>query len=248
MLDEQNGDPERLAHSTDERHHLGGLARVHAGCRFVEHEQLRTCRERPPDLETPLLSIGEIAGDDIAAATQSDEMQQLQRFLMGSLLVPPRVRRVQQRPPPMRAEMQMHADQQVLHRGDVTEQPDVLIGATDPESRDAIGRQPIDTFAGKPNLTAGNLQVLHDAIENRRLSRAVRADHAVYGAFADAKVKLAHGDEAAKAHGEPFRLQDLPSSLARHLWPRCLRRDFPRLVRSAFYGGAQLPTTCRRRP
>ena len=74
--------PKACAHVLDERHHLGGLARVHARCRLVEHEQLGTRRERPPDLQTPLLAVGEIARDDVAAAAQPDEMQELERFLM----------------------------------------------------------------------------------------------------------------------------------------------------------------------
>src|SRR5258708_2440171 len=89
MLDEQNCDPKRFTHFSDKRHHLSGLARVHASCRLVEHKQLRTGCEGPPDLETPLLPIGEIAGDDITAAAQPDEMQELERFLMRSLLIPP---------------------------------------------------------------------------------------------------------------------------------------------------------------
>ena len=50
--------------------------------------------------------------------------------------------------------MQMHADQQVLDRGDVPEQPDVLIGAADAGGGDAIGRQPVDALAGEPDFAA----------------------------------------------------------------------------------------------
>ncbi len=104
-------------------------------------------RERAADLEPPLLAIGEIAREHVAPAAQPDELQELQRLLMRRGLVASGVRRVEERPPPMRAQMQMHADQQVLDRGDVAEQPDVLIGAADARGGDAIGRQPVDPFA-----------------------------------------------------------------------------------------------------
>ena len=54
--------------------------RVHAGGRLIEHEQLRPGRQRAPDLKAPLLAVGEIARQHIAAAAQPDKMEELDRF------------------------------------------------------------------------------------------------------------------------------------------------------------------------
>ena len=104
--------------------------------------------------------------------------------------------------------MEMHADQQVLHRRDVPKQPDVLIGAADPGGGDAIGREAVDALAAKPDLPGGNLQVLHDAVEDRRLAGAVRADDAVDGALADVQIEFVDREKTAEAHRQPLRRQD----------------------------------------
>src|SRR6516225_8269804 len=98
---------------------------------------------------------------------------------MGALFVSPRMRGVEKSAPPMGAQMEMHADEQVLHRGDVPEQPDILIGAADADGGDPVGRQPVDALAAKPDLAGGDLQILHDAVEDGGLAGTVRADDAV---------------------------------------------------------------------
>src|ERR1700722_12911811 len=127
---------------------------------------------------------------------------------MRQLLVPPGMWRVEQSPPPMGAEVKVHTDQQIFHRGDIAKQSDVLVGAADSGCRDAIGRQSIHTLAAKPNLAGGYLQILHDTIEDGRLAGAVRTDDAVYGALLDIEVQSAEGDETAKALRQPVGRQD----------------------------------------
>lgn len=100
MLDQENGDAERFADLPDERHHVGSLARIHAGGWLVGHQELWPGCERLADLEAALLTIGEIAGEDVAAAAQAGELQQPDRLRVRPLLDVPRVRRVDQRPPP----------------------------------------------------------------------------------------------------------------------------------------------------
>ncbi len=87
MLDQHDGDAELVAHLADELHHVGGFARVHARGRLVEHEKLGLGRQRPADLQAALLAIGEVAGEQVAAAAQPDELQQLQRLVMRARLV-----------------------------------------------------------------------------------------------------------------------------------------------------------------
>src|SRR5579872_41921 len=126
MLDEKNCDAERLAHLPDERHHFGGFTGVHTCRRLIEHQQPGTRRQRAADFETALLAIGEIAREHVAAASKANELQKLRRLLMRFPLVLDRRRRVEQRAPPVRMKMKMHADEEILKRGDITEQANIL--------------------------------------------------------------------------------------------------------------------------
>ena len=98
--------------------------------------------------------------------------------------------------------MQMHPDQQVLQRGDVAEQPDVLIGAADPGGGDAVRRQAVDPLAGEPDLAGRRPQVLRDAVEHRRLAGAVRADDAVDAVLGDCEIEIGDRHQPAEAHGQ----------------------------------------------
>ena len=68
MLDEHDGDVERVADLDDILHELGSLGGVHAGGGLVEQQQARVRGERAHDLqaalgtvrEAPRLMIGEI--------------------------------------------------------------------------------------------------------------------------------------------------------------------------------------------
>ena len=92
MLDEKDGDVEGFPRLADERHHLGGLARIHPCRRLIEQEQFRPRRESPSHFQPPLLAVGEIAGENVAAALQPDEAQEFQRLIVRLLLASPRMR------------------------------------------------------------------------------------------------------------------------------------------------------------
>ena len=148
MFDQHNGDAEARTHLLDELHHLGCLARVHPRGRFIQQQQLRLGGQRAADLQPALLAIGQVARQHVAATAQPDELQQAQGLLVRRSLVAHGGGVLQHRAPPGGAQMQMHPHQQVLERGDVAEQADVLIGAADPRCRDAIRRQSVDALAG----------------------------------------------------------------------------------------------------
>ena len=75
MLDEQDGDAAFVAHPADEAHHVRAFAGIHAGHRLVQHQQARPGGERPRHLEPPLLAIGEVPRDHVAAAPEPDEVE-----------------------------------------------------------------------------------------------------------------------------------------------------------------------------
>src|SRR5258706_10169884 len=127
---------------------------------------------------------------------------------MGPLFIASGMRGVEQCTPPMRVEVKMHANQQVLERRNVAKQPDVLIRAADAGSSDTVRREAVHALAPKPDLASGNRQILHYAIEEGRLSRAVWADDAMDGPLADIQVEFANCRQSAEPHGQPTGCQD----------------------------------------
>ena len=81
VLDQQHGQPLLVAHATDERREVGRLLRVHPGRRLVEQQQLRVGRERPRDLEPPLVAVGQRARLLLVAPRQAAVDEQLARLL-----------------------------------------------------------------------------------------------------------------------------------------------------------------------
>ena len=69
MLDQQDRHAARLE-GRDQRLHLVGLGRVHAGGRLVEQQQLGPQRERAGDLEAPTIGVGKAVGGVIEARRQ----------------------------------------------------------------------------------------------------------------------------------------------------------------------------------
>ena len=59
-----------------------GFRRVHAGGRFVEREQFGLGRERPRDLEAPLIAVGQVTCERVGALRDPDVLEQL----VGALL------------------------------------------------------------------------------------------------------------------------------------------------------------------
>ena len=68
------------------------------------------------------------------------------------------------------------ADQDVLHRGHLAEEPDVLERAGHAERGNPVGRQAGDVFRLEGDGAGGRRGDARDAVEESRLARAVRAD------------------------------------------------------------------------
>jgi hypothetical protein len=68
VLDQEDGQVQLGLDPAEEGHHGGRLGRVHSGSRLVEQQQLRFGRQRPGDLEAPLVAVGEVPGELIVPA------------------------------------------------------------------------------------------------------------------------------------------------------------------------------------
>jgi len=72
-----------LGHLPDELDEARRLAAAHAGGRLVEQDHLRAARDRQPDLQRPLLRIGQVHRQHVAALVEVELVQQF-------ILPPPR--------------------------------------------------------------------------------------------------------------------------------------------------------------
>src|SRR4029450_8157087 len=94
----------------------------------------------------------------------------------------------------------------VLERGHVLEQPDVLERPADPPLGDRVRRLAGDLVAVEDDHAPGRLVDAGDHVEERRLAGAVRADQADDRALGDGEVYAGDGDEPAEllAHAGRF--------------------------------------------
>jgi hypothetical protein len=111
---------------------------VHAGHRLVQHHQARPGCQRPRHLEAPLLAVGKLSRDHVAATPEPDEVEDAARFVMGARLVLSGRARVEHGAIPGRLQVDVHADQDVLDRRQIPKQADRLVGAVDPGGGHAV--------------------------------------------------------------------------------------------------------------
>src|SRR5438876_3208370 len=102
----------------------------------------------------------------------------------------------------------MVSDHNVLDRGHVLEETDVLKSAGDAESGDLVGWPPRDVGPGEDDPPAGGFVQARDDVEEGRLAGAVRSDEADDRPFRDREVDRAHRDESTELLGDRHRLED----------------------------------------
>ena len=138
VLDQEHGDPQLRTNALEQPGHLAGLRRVHPGGRLVEQQQLGLTRERTRDLETPLVTIREVAGQLVVAATEPDVAEPAARRLADLLLFGRVAGQAERRVDQSRAHPGMLADHYILERGHVPKEADVLERPADAHSHDLV--------------------------------------------------------------------------------------------------------------
>src|SRR4029079_10229693 len=92
----------------------------------------------------------------------------------------------------------MHPDEDVLERGHVLEEADVLERAADAARRDRMRRLAGDVLAEERDPARGRLVDPGEHVEERRLAGTVRADQRDDLLSRDREVDVVDGDEAAE--------------------------------------------------
>ena len=177
---------------------LGSLLRIHARGGLVEEQELRLGRQRPRDLETALVTVGEIPREVLVAALEGAESQELARVIRCFPLLAPDARCAKDRANDATVETSVHAHEHVLERGHLLEEPDVLEGAADAELRDRVWRLAGHIRPVEDDFPPGRLVDTGEHVEERRLSRSIRPDQADDGADRDREVHVVDGDQSAE--------------------------------------------------
>ena len=141
VLDEQDGDAQVVAQPADEARHLGGLGGVHARGRLVEQQQPRLRGERPRDLESTLVAVGQVAGLDVALAARGRRSSSSRSRLGRRPRLSSRAWPACGGPPGSRSWSRCWCSPTSTFsmRGHAAEQPDVLVGPREAEVGDLVG-------------------------------------------------------------------------------------------------------------
>jgi hypothetical protein len=131
-------------------------------------------------------------------AAEAGVGQQLVGALDGVALLALEAGRAEDRAHDAAAEARMHADQYVLQRRHVLEEPDVLEGAADASLRERVRRLAGEVLAAEGDRAVGRLVDPGEHVEERRLAGPVGADQADDRACRDEEVHVVDGDEAAE--------------------------------------------------
>ena len=115
----------------------------------------------------------------------------------------------------------VHADEDVLERGHLGEEADVLERAPDPERGDRVRRLVGDVDAVEHDRARGRLVDARELVEEGRLAGAVRADQRHDRAARDREVDVVRRDEAAELLAQ---LDDLDQVVSHRTESRSVRR------------------------
>src|SRR5438309_2888360 len=112
----------------------------------------------------------------MGVSLDADELEQLYGAVCDALLFAVLRRRLEERVPELRVHSAVLPQTHVVERRHVLEQPDVLEGPRDPERRHLVRLRAGDLAALEDDLPGGWRKDAGDAVEERRLPCAVRAD------------------------------------------------------------------------
>ena len=116
---------------------------VHPGSRLIEGKQLGFGRERPRNLEAPLVAIGEVSRLRVGSLRDADVVEQLVGPLFDRGFLGQRRLVAQDRTEHAGVRAHVTTDHHVFQRRQVLEQPDVLERAGDAALRDLVRLQPV---------------------------------------------------------------------------------------------------------
>ena len=169
------------------------------GHRLVEEEELRLGGEGAPELHTLLDTVGTIGHATLAHRLQVEELDD---FLAPAPVTNLLAAQAQRRRQEVLSKVEMPSDHEVVEDGHVVEETEVLERPRDAEPRHRVGRPAEERFAAKADRPRCRMVDPADAVEQRRLARAVGADDGKGLAFGDRDVDVLQRVDPAEAQRE----------------------------------------------
>src|SRR6185503_5899366 len=196
VLDHDDRDPGVVQRAQD-REHLVDLVAGEPRHALVRDQQPRPCRHRARQLELAQLDLRQPIRLRLRLVVQAHGSQDLERFRA-------RVGNVQRAAMPHVLERH----DEILEHRHAGERPRDLEAARDPAPGALVGRKRRDLLAIEHDRAAVVLQCTRDAVDQRRLAGAVRADQPEALAGADLDADLRERGEAAEVLGDFANLQE----------------------------------------
>ena len=179
----------------------GRLLPIQARRRLVEHQQLRFGRQGPAELDQPAVAQAERLDRQVGDVGDAEQVQDGADPgpLLGGRSAP--VEQVEQQaaaalPGPFRG-------QQVLAPGHLREQLHALERPADAQPGSPVDRQPVDQRALESDGSRVGTLNTQQAVEQRRLAGAVRADQADHLVGVDRQADVAERGDAPEPLGDP---------------------------------------------
>ena len=110
----------------------------------------------------------------------------------------------------------VRADHHIVDRSHEREQPDVLKRSRDAQLGDPVGWKPAIETPSRRDCSRGDREKPGDAVECRRLARAVGPDHRQDLALVEAEADVRHGEKAAESLGHAVELEECHSGDSLH--------------------------------
>ena len=195
------------AHLADEAGNLGGLFGVEAGHRLIQQGEPRLGDEGPGHLQALLVAIRQDCRRQPRLVGQAEGIQGLQGGEPEAALPVAQTGKAEQGLAQGVAGQGGQAAEDVVQNREAGKEAQVLEGAGDPQTGDAVSRQAGDIDAVKENFTAIGPDNPGEAVDQGGLAGAVRPDEGRNLAFCGPETNLREGRQAPEMLAEAGDLQ-----------------------------------------
>jgi hypothetical protein len=211
VLHEQHGEVERVAQFDDRLAERLGLAVAEAARRLVEHQQLGVREQRSGELDPLERAVGQSGDRPVRVLAEVEPLEQVEGLPAQRALAPVQAGQTQDPGHEAGSAALVRAEQHVLadrHRG---EQAEVLERARDTQLGDPMRLAREHVLAVEPDRAGLRRVQPADAVEERRLARAVRPDEPADLTAFDIERRLVQRCDASELNSETVDLQQCHS-------------------------------------
>ena len=199
MLDDQHRELELGGERLQQLGELVDLTVAEAGSGLVQAQQPGRLTQRAGQLDALELAVGEAGDGTVGDGGEAHAFQRLVRVGGHRRLFALDEREMQRRRDETGAVPVMRAEHHVLAHGERRDEREVLERAGDAEPGDLVRLALEHLHAVEPDRAGGRFSEAAQAVEQRRLARAVGADQAAHLAVVDRQLHVVERLDSPKA-------------------------------------------------